>query len=1120
MLSGTQALIDILFLQAERDRRSGLRTAGFVSGYRGSPLGGLDQALWRRQPELEAKAIRFLPAINEELAVAAVQGSQQTGIDPEATVDGVFAMWYGKGPGVDRASDAFRHAHAFGSSPQGGVLVVVGDDHGGVSTSFPQQSEPAMIGWRMPVLNPADIRDYFEFGLYGYALSRFSGGWVGFKAISECVEATVCTRLPDLDHRYAIPDFAFPADGVHIRWPDYPSPAIEERLLVKQKAVLAFARANPLDRRVMGDERAWLGIVATGKAFRDLQEALRLLGIDEDEAARIGLRVYKVGLSYPLESEGLLDFAAGLELLLVVEERLPVVETQIKELFYNAPRDTRPVILGKSDEAGAELLPEIAEIRPWRVARALAACLSRRAGMERFVQVADGLVPVPPPPPVKSPARRPYFCSGCPHSSSTRIPAGSRGQAGVGCHVMACWMDRDTAFITQMGGEGANWVGQSTFTAARHVFQNLGDGTYYHSGSLAVRQAVAAKANITYKILVNGAVAMTGGQAVDGPLTVAAITHQVRGEGVGRIAVVSDSPARHDVRDFAAGTTLHHRRDIEAVQLELRDIPGVTVLVYDQLCATEKRRREKRGKMAPPARHAVINDAVCDGCGDCGKVSNCLSIVPRLGPFGLKRMVDQTSCNKDMTCVEGYCPSFVTVVGGRRRKPAPDRGAARIANLPPPAGPARKDADILFAGIGGTGVVTVARVLAKAAELEGKGISVLDFTGFAQKGGAVLSHLRIVASGQPHQARIAAGQCDVLIACDLVVACGNDPVQAIGRHRTRIVANTHVAPTGDFTRHPGLLPDGAVLAGFLQARADGALTALDASGLADRLFGSNVMANMILLGAAFQQGLLPVPLAALEQAIAGMEAAAEDNRLAFGAGRLAIAEPGFAAPDGGGDVQAPAELPARVEFFAAHLADRRGAAQAGMLKALVRSVHEAESAVMPGASRLAGAVAAGYAHLLADKDEYEVARQLSDEGFLNGLRQDFEGPWRLEFHFAHPWISRWRKGKLTVPEGVALPLLRLLARAGRLRGTVLDPFRFGRERRNARRLAAQYEADIAWVLARLTPATYEAAIQLAELPDGIRGYGRVREGQAEAAAIRRQTLLDSIATEAPGLSRS
>ncbi len=889
-MSGTQAIVRILIDQARRDRIAGLNTAGFVSGYRGSPLGGVDQELWRAKALLAQNAIDFMPGVNEDLAASAVFGSQQVEFDPNRTVDGVFGMWYGKGPGVDRSSDALKHANAYGSSPHGGVLVVAGDDHGCVSSSMAHQSDAAFINFFMPMLHPASVAEYLEFGAYGYALSRHSGMWVGFKAVSETVESGMSFDLP-AERQFIFPEVTWP-EGLHYRWPDMPGPQIETRMQAKKEAVYAFARANPIDRRIYDIADARYGIVTTGKAHLDLMEALALLGLDEAECRRLGIDIYKVGMVWPLPRHSALEFVRGKREILVVEEKRGIIESQFKEYFYDMP-DAKPErMIGKYDETGQSLISWIGELSPRMlvpiVARRLHAFfpeLNLPARAEAVRAQPSRLIPI------EGTARTPYFCSGCPHNTSTRVPEGSKAMAGTGCHVMATMMDRNTTSIIQMGGEGVNFAVSSRYTGNGHIFQNIGDGTWYHSGSLAIRQAVAAKANITYKILFNDAVAMTGGQPVDGPVSVQTIAHSVRAEGVERIALVSDMPAKFNKADFPSGTTIHPRGELDAVQRELRDIRGVTVLIYEQTCATEKRRRRKRGMLADPARHVVINDLVCEGCGDCSAQSNCLSVEPKETPFGRKRQINLSNCNKDFSCLDGFCPSFVTIEGGTRRKKG-----SRVAELlegvqlkEPEARDFGTSWDILITGVGGTGVITVGAVAAMAAHLEGKGVSVLDFMGFAQKFGPVLSYLRIAKTPQDlRQMRIDDGAADALIGCDSLVSA-SPKASTTYKAGTRALINLAAMPTGDIIRfRDATLDIDRRLASVVRVVGSENVTAFDANRLAAHWLGDTVYANMIMLGAAWQNGLVPLSLASLERAITLNGVTVEANLQAFTLGRLAI----------------------------------------------------------------------------------------------------------------------------------------------------------------------------------------------------------------------------------------
>ncbi|MBP2306805.1 indolepyruvate ferredoxin oxidoreductase family protein [Azospirillum melinis] len=1116
-LSGTQALVRLLLLQAESDRRAGLNTAGFVSGYRGSPLGGLDQALWQARKHLDTHAIRFVPGVNEDLGATAVMGTQQVESSGEGTVDGVFGMWYGKGPGVDRSGDVLKHANAYGSSPRGGVLAVAGDDHGCVSSSMPHQSDLAMIAWSMPVLNPSGVREYLDFGLYGYALSRFSGAWIGFKAISESVESSATVRLPSLERGFLPVAFDPPPGGLHYRWPDLPSLAIEERLAAKVAAVKAFARVNRIDRSVLGTG-GWLRIVTTGKAHLDLMEALRLLGIGPAEAAEIGLSVHKIGLSWPLEPDFALTAARGAEEILVVEEKAPVVEGQLKDLLFHLPAGERPrAVVGKTDEFGAPLLPATGELRPWIVAKALVERIRHRFPQRdfsgRLAELLPGEAPAAPALP-----RTPYFCSGCPHNSSTRVPDGSKAMAGIGCHFMASWMDRDTVGLSQMGGEGVSWIGQAPFSKRPHIFQNLGEGTYFHSGLLAIRQAVAARINITYKILFNDAVAMTGGQPVDGPISVDAITRQLAAEGITRIAVVSDAPEKYDSRSgLAPFTTVHHREELDAVQREMREISGVTAIVYEQTCAAEKRRRRKRGTMTDPARRMVINDLVCEGCGDCGKKSNCLSVQPKQTEFGVKRQIDQSSCNKDYSCADGFCPSFVSVVGGSLRKPDPDSVAARFADdlaaLPLPQLAASDDpAEILIVGVGGTGIVTIGAVLAMAAHLEGKASSVLDFMGFAQKGGAVYSYLRVAEdAGRLNQARIDPKQAQLVLACDTVVAASPDALKTVRLGRTRVVANAHVAPTGAFTRDGSKLPDaGSLLRSLRRAAGPDRVEVVDANRVVTALFGDSILANVFLMGVAFQKGLLPVGLEALTRAIELNGTGVPANLRAFAFGRLAAHRPELLATLGA-EEQAPAtDLAAIVERRAAFLTDYQDRAYADRYRALVERARQAEARAAPGSTALAEAVARSAFKLMAYKDEYEVARLHSDPSFRKSLEERFEGDWKPVFHLAPPLLSRDTNGhgepRKMALGGWILPVFRGLAAMKKLRGTALDPFGYTAERKMERALVTRFEATVAEIAERLSADRLATAVELAALPQEIRGFGPVKHRAMEAVEPRWRAL--------------
>jgi indolepyruvate ferredoxin oxidoreductase len=1114
-LTGTQALVRVLFDQARRDREAGLATGGFVSGYRGSPLGGLDLELWRQKARLAEDRIEFLPAVNEDLAATAVLGSQQVETHPGAEVAGVFAMWYGKGPGVDRAGDALKHGNAYGSSPHGGVLVVAGDDHGCVSSSMPHQSDVAFMAWFMPTLNPASVGEYLAFGEYGYALSRFAGMWVGFKAISETVESARSVELLP-DRRFVRPDFAPPPGGLHYRWPDLPGPQIEERMEAKKAATFAFADANPIDHALYGVADARYGFVSTGKAHLDLMEALRLLGLDEAACRRLGIDVYKVGMVWPLPRRGALGFVRDKAEVLVVEEKRGIVESQLKEYFYDHPGHKPERMVGKRDEDDARLVPWTGELSPRLLAPLIARRLDRLFPDEGLPARAAALAREPPILlAVSGATRTPYFCSGCPHNTSTRVPEGSQALAGIGCHFMASWMDRDTSSLIQMGGEGVNWAASSRFTGRGHVFQNLGEGTWYHSGSMAIRQAIAAGANVTYKILYNDAVAMTGGQPVDGPISVARLAHSVRAEGVRRIALVSDDPRRLRRADLPSGATIHHRRELDAVQRELRRIPGVTALVYVQPCATETRRRRKRGEVADPPRFVVINEAVCEGCGDCSVASNCLSVEPVETEFGRKRRVNLSTCNKDLSCLEGFCPSFVTVEGAKRRRRAGagSEAVAVAATLDPPAIPALAAPwDLLVTGVGGTGVVTVGALIAMAAHLEGRGASVLDFTGFAQKFGPVLSFIRLGPGPEAiHQVRIDAGRADAVIGCDVVVA-SSPKASACYRPGTRVALNLGEMPTGDVVRKRDASLRVAERRAAIAAAVGAAhLHAVDANEAAERLLGDGVYANVLMLGYAWQLGLVPVSFEALARAIALNGVAEAANHAAFALGRVLAARPeALPAPPA---PAAPEDAAALIARRAAVLADYQDAAWAARYRDRLAAFRAALPADL--AEPFTATAARSLFKLMAYKDEYEVARLHADPAFATRLAAEFEPGFTLRHHLAPPFLpagtdSRGRPRKRAFGPWIGAAF-RLLARLKGLRGGRFDPFGRTAERRMERDLIAWYEDLLARCPAGLAAAGHAAWARALAAPMDIRGFGPVKD----EAAARVRAEVDALLAAPP-----
>ncbi|MCL4682671.1 MAG: indolepyruvate ferredoxin oxidoreductase family protein [Rhodocyclaceae bacterium] len=1139
-LTGVQALARLPMLQHARDRAAGLNTAGYVSGYRGSPLGGLDTALHDAQRFLADHNIKFQPGVNEDLAATAIWGTQQLHLFPDPQVDGIFAMWYGKGPGVDRCGDVFKHANYAGTAKHGGVLLIAGDDHSARSSAVAHQSEHMFSACGIPVLAPAGLQEYLDLGLHGWAMSRYSGCWVAMKTTSDTVESSATVEVDPARVQIRLPeDFALPPDGVNIRWPD-PQLAQEHRMQeFKVYAALAYARANKLNYLVYDSPRPRLGIIACGKAYLDVRQALDDLGIDAALAAEIGLRLYKVGMPWPLEADGVRSFAEGLEEILVVEEKRQIIEYQLKEMLYNWKEGVRPRVVGKFDETGewpaphhAWLLPPTAELTPSIVARAIAARIGRFHTSERireqlsFLEAKDQALAKPK----LALMRMPYFCPGCPHNLSTRVPEGSCALGGVGCHLMAVSMGRNTVTISQMGGEGATWLGMAEHSGTKHVFANMGDGTYYHSGLLAIRAAVAAGVNITYKLLYNDAVAMTGGQPVDGPLNVPQITRQVADEGVQKIIVLADDPEKYGANPgFAPGVTIRHRDELERTQRELRETPGVTAMVYDQTCAAEKRRRRKRGTFPDPAVRVFINELVCEGCGDCSAKSNCLAVVPVETEFGRKRAIDQSTCNKDYACVSGFCPSIVTVHGGRlRRGQALATTDDAFAGLPAPALPAlERPYGILVTGVGGTGVVTIGALIGMAAHLEGKGATVLDMTGLAQKGGAVMSHVRLAErQEQLHAPRLATGEADTLLGCDIVVAVGNDALVKTQTGRTRAIVNTGKAITGDFVRNPDHpFPLAAMEAQVREAVGAERADLFDASRLATLLMGHSIGTNLFMLGYAWQKGCVPLSEEALLRAIELNGVAVADNRAAFLWGRRAAHDPqaverlvADAEP-----VLPTHDLSKNLDEIVARrrtaLTDFQDAAYAERYAALVARVRAAEAAAAPGSSLLAEAVARNYFRLLAFKDEYEVARLFGDAEFQRALNTAFEGDYSLRFHLAIPFISRVDPGtglpKKHAYGGWMRPAMKLLARLKFLRGTALDPFGRTAERRMERALIGEYEETVATLLAGLRGDNVAAAAEIARLPETLRGFGPIKQKNAAAARAKRVELLQGYGQQQP-----
>ena len=1125
-LTGTQALVRLPMLQKQRDKASNLNTGCFISGYRGSPLGAYDMALWQARKFLANNEIQFQPGVNEDLAATAIWGTQQLNLIEKSEYDGVFAIWYGKGPGVDRCGDVFKHANAAGTSSHGGVIALMGDDHTAKSSTLAHQSEYAMVDAMIPVLNPAGVQEFLDLGLHGFAMSRFSGCWTGFKCVTMTVDSSASVYVDPHRVDIKIPDnFGMPDGGLNIRWPDV---QLEQEVRLhnfKLLAAQAYVRTNRLDRIVINSGPAKLGLVAAGKSYLDVRQALADLELDESDLVRLGVRLYKPALVWPLEPEGLREFATGLDEIIVVEEKRGLIEDQIKELLYNSPKRPK-VIVGKTDEEGEVLFPSTYQLTAGGIALALAERIGRYGDTARLTEQTRFLRRKHGPSPTNANVlRTPYFCSGCPHNSSTRVPDGSRALSGIGCHYLAQYMDRNTATYTHMGGEGVTWLGQAPFNGNQHVFVNIGDGTYFHSGYLAVRAAVASGANMTYKVLFNDAVAMTGGQPVDGQMTVPDITFQFYGEGIRRIAVVSDEPEKYSVgTDFAPGTTIHHRDTLDELQRELREWQGVSTLVYDQTCANEKRRRRKRGTMIDPAKRAFINDAVCEGCGDCSTTSNCVSVEPLETEFGRKRIINQSTCNKDMSCTKGFCPSFVTILGGDIRQPkretAPSTSHPLVTSLPTPELPLLdRPTEILVAGIGGTGVVTIGALIGMAAHLEGKGCSVLDMVGIAQKGGAVLSHVKVARRPEDlHSVEVGAGGADLLIGCDLVVSASPEALSRVRHGQTRVIVNNHNTPTAGFIHDPNFDFETSINQHTL-AKTAGEKNSffLEATQIATALFGDSIATNVFMLGVTYQSGAIPVSAEAIERAIELNGVAVEMNKGAFAWGRLAAHN--LTAAEAEADkrlVKNPVTklsqtLDQTINRRIGYLTKYQNISYAARYRSLVSKVKTAEATKTPGATGLAEAVARYASKLMAYKDEYEVARLHSDGTFLEQVRQTFEGDYRLNFHLAPPLFAprdrHTGKAKKMTFGPWLMVVFRLLAKLKFLRGTPFDIFGYTAERRRERQLVEDYFETVEELLGSLDHDSHSLAVQIAEIPELIRGYGHVKELHLHDAEAKKVALI-------------
>ena len=1122
-MTGIQALVRLPLVQRELDLKAGHNTAGYISGYRGSPLGGYDQQLARNKKLLDEHYVKFQPGVNEDLAATALWGTQQAELSGEGKYDGVFGIWYGKGPGVDRSGDVLRHANYAGTSKFGGVLALMGDDHTAESSTTCNQSEFAMLDAMIPVLNPSSVQEIIDFGIIGWMLSRYSGCWVGLKCVHDTVEATSTINVDVARLKLELPnDFNFPVDGLNIRFPD--TPQAQERRMheFKVDAVRSFCRANKLDRTIWPGGNAKIGIVTVGKSYLDTRLAFDELGIDETGAEKFGVRLYKVAMPWPLEPQGILEFAKGLDLIIVVEEKRALIEPQIKEFLYDL--SNRPKVIGKTDETGEPLFRTAGALDPNHIAATIARRILtfrtdeklKKRLQEMEIRMDSSLLPQ------ESMVRLPYFCSGCPHNTSTVVPEGSIAMAGIGCHYMVQWMDRDTIGFTHMGAEGANWVGQAPFSTRKHIFQNIGDGTYFHSGTMAIRAAVSSGINITYKILFNDAVAMTGGQGFDGPMTVQSIIQQMYAEGAKRVDVVSDEPEKFTQSSgIPANVKVYDRKDLDILQRELREIEGVTVLIYEQVCAAEKRRRRKRGLIPDPPRRIYINDDVCEGCGDCGLKSNCVAVLPLETQFGRKRVIDQSACNKDYSCVNGLCPSFVSVIGGKMRKNAPSANMdVEWTSLPEPKLPVIKGTyNIVLTGVGGTGIVTIGALLGMAAHLEKKGIGILDMIGLAQKGGAVLSHLRIGKSPEDiHSPRIASQGADLVIGGDLVVTGGHKTLSVIKSGHTKLVINSYEMITGDFTKNADMLfPSLEIKQAIQQTAGTDNTEFLDASRLATALIGDTIATNMFMLGFAFQRGLIPLERSSIEQAIEINGMSVESNKQSFLWGRRTahdgkrVRELTASIVEGFHLEDPPEGLDELIQHRADVLTAYQNKAYAKRYLQLVERVRTIETDRLPGSLSLTEAVARYYFKLLAYKDEYEVARLYTNGDFLKKIRGRFEGDFRLKLHLAPPLFSH-RDSHTGEPIKSAFgswifPVLKMLSRFKFLRGTAFDLFGKTKERRMERQLIQEYEQTIKELLRGLTKKNQNIALEIAKIPEQIRGYDMVKQRHFETAKSTEKKLL-------------
>lgn len=1121
LINGSQALVRLMLEQSRADQRAGLNTAGFVSGYRGSPLGGVDQTFWRAATHLDQANIRFEPGLNEDLAATAVWGTQQTELLGGGPYDGVFGLWYGKNPGVDRSGDVFKHGNINGTSAHGGMLAISGDDPGATSSTIPNQCEHTFAANLMPVLYPADIADIIAFGRFGFEMSRYSGLWVAMKTVADTVESTATIDIGGLPNSYVTPENPVSCESIITRWPDDRWSQDRRLQEVKLPAAMAFAAANRIDKIVLGKKqtRRRFGIITAGKAFLDVLEALEMLGINETIANEIGLSVYKVAMIWPLEPTGLGRFAQGLEDVIVVEERRAFLETQIKEIAYHWDADSRPNILGKTDLAGNPMFSSLGETTPHNTAEILGKYLVKvsdhptiRKGLKAVKarkSVLQQQAPALSPPAM----RIPHFCAGCPHSRSTELPENSTAMAGIGCHSLAMWMEGGkTRLLTHMGGEGANWIGAAPFVDMPHIFQNMGDGTYNHSGMLAIRSAVAAKTTITYKILYNDAVAMTGGQTVEGAPGVGDIARQMLAERVGKVVVVSDHPESLKTANLPTDAPLFHRDQLNEVMEDCRKFPGVSVLIYDQVCATEKRRRIKTGIMPQPESRVMINQRVCEGCGDCSLKSGCVAIENVETPFGIKRRINQSVCNTDLSCLDGFCPAMVTIEGARIKKTETKEINWQTPLPEPTMQKHHEPLNILIAGVGGTGLITIGAILGMATHIDGKSCTILDNTGLARKGGGVTTHLRISTKKHNHAPRIDIVGCDLLLAGDPIIAASSEVITRLASGHSHAIVNSHAIPTAAQARHPNSGHDiGKLLTALKSTTGTENCMAVDVSTLAKNLLGNEIFANMILLGIAWQNGHLPVSKDALKRAIELNGIAVEANLQAFTVGRRYAENPKAVLEIAKSENKTESEpIEATIARLAEDLAQSRNESLAAIFKATIKGIGKLEGKDAENPGSLSRIIARNYHRLLAYKDEYEVARLMTNGEFDRALAVEFEDITKIRYHFASPMLGvhgdKQRGFKKSFGPWLR-PVLSILARIKTIRNTIADPFRYQADRKLEQQLITHYADDIARIENLMQNGASTKVTKLANWPENIRGFGPVKKRNAEQALQLREELL-------------